>query len=137
VALAASFVRFALHDLGAVEVAGLGDHPLHGALLPDDQLVRPASAGERCSIVNAPCGIAPDWPASPDVWLTTHTRPFRRRGHPRTTAPAVAASDSTMNGCGLMPGWWTTRPNTCPVARFRRGQTPCEVMTCGGVPLLT
>ncbi|HTR21432.1 MAG TPA: hypothetical protein VMH88_11320 [Gemmatimonadales bacterium] len=36
----------------------------------------------------------------------------------------MAWSDSTMNGCGLVPGWWTTRPNTWPVALFLSGQGP-------------
>jgi hypothetical protein len=39
-----------------------------------------------------------------------------------------------MNGCGLVPGWWTTRPNTWPLALFFSGQGPCDVMTCGRAP---
>ena len=42
-----------------------------------------------------------------------------------------------MNGYGEVPGWWTTQPNTCPVALFRSGQGPVDSITCGGVPLFT
>ena len=77
-------------------------------------------------------------PVRPDVWLTHAQKAFfSRDGHPRTTAPAMAWSDSTMNGCGEVPGWWTTRPKTCPVALFLNGHGPCDSMTCGGVPLFT
>jgi hypothetical protein len=44
VALATSVAEVALHDCGAVEVAGLGNHPLHGARLADDQRVRLGAA---------------------------------------------------------------------------------------------
>jgi hypothetical protein len=140
VALAASVVEAALHDRGAVEVAGLGDHPLHGALLPDDERVRPRRRPGNCSIVNAlsersgSAGRAGEAERLVDPRANGH---FISYGHALTTVPAMACRDSTMNGCGLVPGWWTTRPNTRPVALFIKGQGPCDVMTCGEVPLFT
>jgi hypothetical protein len=127
VALAASVVEVALHDRGAVEVVGLGDHPLHGALLPDDERVRPRRQPGNCSIVNALSEQPGSARRAGEAGRLIDPRAnglFISYDHALTTAPAMSCRDSTMNGCGLVPGWWTTRPNTWPVALFLKARAP-------------
>ena len=56
----------------------------------------------------------------PDIWLTHAQTTFSANTVIPHHRPAMAWSDSTMNGCGEVPG--TTQPNTWPVALFLSGQ---------------
>jgi hypothetical protein len=49
----------------------------------------------------------------------------------------MAWSDSTMNGCGLVPRVVDDPAEHLACGLFLKGHGPCDVMTCGGVPLLS